>query len=137
MENEIVVSKLDYSRLNRMILNLLEKSGSNLYDLNRLNMEIKRARLVDPRRIDPEGVTMNSVVRLRFRRTGLTTIVKLVYPPDAGTEPGYISVLSPLGCALLGYRKGQSFPYKSPEGVETAVIDKILYQPEANGRDLD
>lgn len=136
MKDEILVSKLDYSRLNSMILKMLDTNKPNIYELNRLNMEIKRAKLVDPRNITPEVVTMNSVLRIKFPGTGTTRILRLVYPRVANMKDGSISILSPLGCALLGCRTGQTITFKSPGGSQTIIIDQILYQPEANGIDL-
>jgi regulator of nucleoside diphosphate kinase len=136
MESEIFVSKLDYSRLNSMILNLLNSKDSKLIDLNRLNIEIKRARLVDPKKINPDRVTMNSVVEIIFSETGISKVFKLVYPGEADLMDGRLSILSPLGCALLGYKKGQSISYQAPCGDQRVTIGNILYQPEANGEDL-
>ncbi|HLO60679.1 MAG TPA: GreA/GreB family elongation factor [Bacteroidales bacterium] len=137
MKNQIVISKLDYSRLNSMILNLLDNKNSNLFDLNRLNMEIKRAKLVEPKKIKPDYITMNSVIKVVFSESGIARTIRLSYPNDANLKEGAISVLSPLGCALLGYRKGEAVSFKAPGGTQTVIIDKVLYQPEANGEDLN
>jgi regulator of nucleoside diphosphate kinase len=137
MKNEIVISKLDYSRLNSMILNLLDNKSSNLVDLNRLNMEIKRAKLVEPKKIKPDYITMNSVIKVVFAQSGITRTIRLSYPNDANLKEGCISVLSPLGSALLGYKRGEAVSFKAPGGPQTVIIDTVLYQPEANGEDLN
>lgn len=136
MNNETILSRIDYSRLNSMILNLLDSKESNLLDLNRLNMQIKRAKLVEPKRIKPDCVTMNSVVQVVFLKSGTSKTLHLAYPKEANYKDGSISVLSPLGCALLGYKKGESVSFNAPGGSQTVVIDSIVYQPEANGEDL-
>ena len=136
MKGEIIISKLDYSRLNSMILNLLDSKDSNLLELNRLNMEIKRAKLVEPKKIKPDFVTMNSIVGVSFPESKTSRTLRLSYPKDASIKEGNISVLSPLGCALLGYKKGETVSFKAPGGSQTITIDKIIYQPEANGEDL-
>lgn len=136
MKNEIFISKVDYSRLNSMILNLLDSKKSNILELNRLNMEIKRAKMIEPKKISPDCVTMNSVVEITFPENGMTKTVRLVYPNNANLKDGSISVLSPLGCALLGYQKGQTVSFRAPGGSQTVTIGQIQYQPEANGEDL-
>lgn len=136
MKKEIYVSRIDYARLNSMILDQLEIGNPNLLELNRLNMEIKRARQVDPRKISPDCVTMNSVVEIIFPEGGTSRVIKLVYPRDADVKEANISVLSPLGCALLGYKAGDVITYRTPAGMQSVTIYKILYQPESEGFDL-
>jgi regulator of nucleoside diphosphate kinase len=134
MKNEVKISKLDYKKLNSMILNLLDNNETNILELNRLNIEIKRAQLVEPRKVAPEFVTMNSIVQLRFSGNIKLKVIKLVYPKEA--KDGHISVLSSLGRAILGYKEGEVVSFKAPEGIQSVTIEKILYQPEANGEDL-
>jgi regulator of nucleoside diphosphate kinase len=136
MKNDIVVTKVDYSRLNSLILNMLDDRSSNLFELNYLNMEIKRAKKIDSKKIDPEYVTMNSLIEVTFLDIGKSMVLRLVYPHDSKYKEGLVSVLSPLGCALLGYKAGDSVSFKAPGGTQTVRIDKVLYQPEANGKDL-
>lgn len=136
MKNDIVVTRVDYSKLNSLILNMLDDRSSNLFELNFLNIEIKRAKKIDSRRIDPEYVTMNSLVKVTFLDMSKSMVIRLVYPHEADYKEGLISVLSPLGCALLGYKSGDSVSYKTPGGTQTIRIDEVIYQPEANGIDL-
>jgi regulator of nucleoside diphosphate kinase len=136
MKNDIVVTRVDYSRLNSLILNMLDDRSSDLFELNFLNIEIKRATKIDSRRISPEYVTMNSLIEVTFLDIGKSMAIRLVYPQDANYKKGQVSVLSPLGCALLGYKAGDSVSFKAPGGTQTVRIDKVLYQPEANGKDL-
>jgi regulator of nucleoside diphosphate kinase len=136
MKNDIVVTRVDYSRLNSLILNMLDDRKSNLFELNYLNIEIKRATKIDSRRIGPEYVTMNSLIEVTFLDVGKSMVIRLVYPQDANYKKGQVSVLSPLGCALLGYRAGDSVSFRAPGGMQTVRIDKVLYQPEAHGIDL-
>jgi regulator of nucleoside diphosphate kinase len=136
MKNDIIITKVDYARLNSLILNLLDDRSSNLRELNFLNIEIKRARKIDSKKVDPECVTMNSMIEITFKDLGKTMAVRLVYPQDANYKEGMVSVLSPLGCALLGCRVGDTVSFKAPGGLQMISINKVLYQPEANGQDL-
>ena len=137
MKNEVTVTKHDYSILNSMILDMLDSGRVDIFELNRLNMEIKQARLIDPKTISPDYVTMNSIVQVTFPDTGTTRKFKLVYPQHAEIRESKISVLSPLGCALLGYKKGEKISFSAAGIARTVVIDEILFQPEANGLDLE
>ena len=136
MNNEIIVTRLDYTRLNSMILNLLDDRKSDIRELNFLNIEIKNAKIIEPKKVSPDYVTMNSVIEVRFSDTAEAKSLRLVYPKEANINAGNISVLSPLGCALLGNKTSQTISFKAPSGLKTVTIDKIIYQPEANGEDL-
>ncbi len=136
MENEIILTELDYLRLNSLILRLLDERNQNIRELNFLNIEIKTAKKVAPKKIKPDLVTMGSSIEVTFLETGKTLELKLVYPHDANHEDGQISVLSSLGCALLGAKVGDSISYRILGGNQTVRIGKVLYQPEANGVDL-
>lgn len=134
---EISVTKVDYSRLNALILQKLDASSNSIRELNHLNIEIKRAQKVDSKKISPDIITMDSQVQITFLSTRQTKVIKLVYPEKASFKDGHISVLSPLGCALLGYSKGDMVNFNTPGGLQTVIIDNILYQPEAHGLDLE
>lgn len=136
MENEITLSKIDYWRLNSLILRMLDKKDQDIRELNFLNIEIKRAKKVESRKITPDIVTMDTQLEATFLNSGKTMILSLVYPQNANYKEGLISVLSPLGRALLGCKAGETISFKSPGGIFSVRIDKIIFQPEANGKDL-
>jgi regulator of nucleoside diphosphate kinase len=97
-----------------------------------LTAELDQAVVVGPDEVPPDVVTMNSRVRLRDGRR--TWVMTLVFPEDANPEEGSISVLAPLGAALLGFRVGQTVTFRVPGGAERACdILSVLYQPEAAG----
>jgi regulator of nucleoside diphosphate kinase len=60
-----------------------------------------------------------------------------VFPEEANVDAGQLSVLAPLGTAILGYRAGDTFQWKVPAGVRNLKILEVLFQPEANGRYTD
>jgi len=76
---------------------------------------------------------MNSRVRLRDLRTGECETHTLVYPEAADLELGKLSVLAPLGTALLGSRTGEVIEFDTPGGVRRLKVERVLYQPEAAG----
>jgi regulator of nucleoside diphosphate kinase len=76
---------------------------------------------------------MNSTVRVRDCDGGRTTTLTLVFPEDANPQADRISVIAPLGAALLGYRVGDRISFKVPTGSRACEIVEVVYQPEAAG----
>jgi regulator of nucleoside diphosphate kinase len=76
---------------------------------------------------------MNSKAEIRDLNTKETMTYTLVFPLDANIDEGKISILAPLGTAILGYRVGDEFEWEVPSGKRRLRIEKILYQPEAAG----
>jgi regulator of nucleoside diphosphate kinase len=79
-------------------------------------MEIERARLIEPEAAGSELVTMNARVRFRDDVTGQERTVTLVYPGEADIAEGRLSVLTPVGAALIGLSTGQSIEWRNPAG---------------------
>jgi regulator of nucleoside diphosphate kinase len=133
MDTQLQITKLDYQRLNNLILSMKKKSKDDLVNLEVLENEIDRAKKVDPRKIKPEFVTMNSELELIDLDSKRTMKFRLVYPEEADFRQGKLSVLSPLGSALIGYRKGDEISFRVPAGKKKVRIENILFQPEASG----
>jgi len=85
------------------------------------------------KRIPADVVTMNSRVRFENRNTGECRNVTIVFPQQANASMGLISVLTPVGTALLGLAVGQSIAWPFPDGTQHCLrVLKIIYQPEAD-----
>ena len=102
-------------------------------DINDLEVKLKHAFGVDAREVAEDIITMNSRAELVDLDTGEQLKVAVVFPRDADIELGLISVLAPLGAAMLGYRTGDEFKWKVPNGCRRFKVTQILYQPEAAG----
>jgi regulator of nucleoside diphosphate kinase len=76
---------------------------------------------------------MNSRVKLVDLESDETMEYTLVFPQDADLAEGKISVLAPIGTAMLGYRVGDVFSWQVPSGERRIRVEAILYQPEAAG----
>src|SRR5690606_31686322 len=100
---------------------------------DRLAQEISCAELLNPEDIPPQVVTMNSELIYEDIDTGAEHTMRLVYPRDANIDRGWISILAPLGNAVLGLEVGQQTHLIMPKGLRHIRIVKILYQPEAAG----
>ena len=99
-----------------------------------LDGELSRARVVPPAEVPPDVVTMNSRLRYVNHATGGSRTVTLVYPSEANFEAGRLSILTPVGCALLGLAVGQAIDWTMPNRqLRKFVVEELLYQPEAAG----
>ena len=76
---------------------------------------------------------MHSRLRLRDLDSGKDMVFTLVFPSDADADQGKISVLAPLGTAVLGFRRGDTFEWHVPGRVRRLQVAEVLYQPEAAG----
>jgi regulator of nucleoside diphosphate kinase len=98
-----------------------------------LGAELRRARVVPARKVPPDVVTMNSVVRLRDLDSDETGEYELVYPADADVARHRISVLAPIGTAILGYRLGDVIEWPVPAGLRRLRVEGVQHQPERAG----
>lgn len=102
-----------------------------------LSEELERAIVVPSDRIPMDVVTMNSRLIYSDENTGTTREVELVYPGEADPVAGRISVLAPVGCALLGLRAGQSIDWNLPNGkVHRLRVERVLSQPHLVGTSI-
>lgn len=127
----ITVSTLDLARLSH----LLDSLPADLQPgLDSLRLELERASVVAPEDIPPTVVTMNSTIRFAIEPTGKEFELTLAYPEDVQGQPGRISVLAPVGSALLGLAVGQQIQWSVPGGktVQVRVLE-VSYQPERAG----
>lgn len=93
--------------------------------LHELRAELERAVIVDPRDIPPGVVTMNSVATVLDLTGGERREIMLVYPHEAEPASGRVSVLAPLGTALLGYREGDEVEWLMPGGLRRLRIENV------------
>lgn len=116
---------------------LLERAQDwNLRDrkyLELLETELDRAVIVPSRKVPANVVTMNTQMCVLDEDSGEEMLIQLVFPRDADFERGKISILAPLGTAMIGYRTGDTVEWQVPSGMRHLRIKKITYQPEAAG----
>jgi len=131
----IYITEFDYNRLSGLIDRARERNGDDREYLNKLETELDRAEIVDPKDIRADVVTMRSKVRLKDLMSGESNTYSLVFPTEANFAEGKISVLAPIGTAILGYKRGDTIEWPVPSGLRKLKIEEILYQPEASGDD--
>jgi len=112
---------------------LIEALKTSRDDLRGLQSELEHARVVAPKEVPPDVITMNSKARLRDLETNEEVVYTLVFPDQANIENGRISVVAPVGTAMLGHRVGDEFEWQVPAGAVRLRVEEVLYQPEAAG----
>ena len=133
IERKIHITRYDMDRLTELIDGLRLSPKANQANLDLLEKELYRAALVDPQQIPHDVITMNSKVIITDTESGEKTTYTLVFPSAANISENKLSIMAPLGMALLGYRTGDIIEWPVPSGVRKLKVDKIIYQPEASG----
>lgn len=124
----------DYNRLKHLLADLTRQSRGMQAGVETLEEILDLARVVHQQKVPGNVVTMNSRVLFEDVSTGEEGTVTVVYPADADASGGRISVLSPVGAALLGEAEGAEVELPLPHGQTRRIrINSVLYQPEAQG----
>ena len=126
---QIYITQPDNDKLRKLLIN---REPHDDYDRALLH-ELERAQIVKPYEIPPDVITMNSHVRFEDDM-GHEWEYWLVYPEDTDLKNGRVSILSPIGCALLGYRIGDKVTVFTPgQGRRDLIVKEIMVQPERVG----
>lgn len=133
MSRAIFITRTDQERLVKLIQREEEFTPGSKLHLEELKSELNRAVIIEPQAIPADVITMRSQVRLRDLNSGEEMICTLVYPDEADMLAGKISVLAPIGMAILGYRESDRVEWTIPGGIALLQVEKILFQPEASG----
>lgn len=132
-ERTIYITEYDLERLRKLIAEARRVDRRGNEYLDNLEAELARGQVVAPTQVPPDVVTMNSKVHLVDLDTHEEMVYTLVFPQDADRTQSKLSVLAPIGTAILGYRVGDTFTWPVPDGVRRLRVKKVLYQPEASG----
>jgi len=132
-KRQLIINKDDHERLESLFFTGFANAFSDEPYLQSLRGELNIAQVLPPDEIPPDVVTMNSTVRLRQFRSRDFETYTLVYPNDADIANGKLSVLAPIGTAILGYRVGDRVQWKVPSGVARFKIEELVFQPERDG----
>jgi regulator of nucleoside diphosphate kinase len=129
---DIIITEKDFDRL-QGVVDSPRYRATHAALLMALKNELERGKVVAADEVPTRVVTMHSQVRIRDLRTDDSETYTLVYPEEADINDGKLSVLAPLGTALLGTRAGQVVKFDVPAGQRRLKVEKIIYQPEAAG----
>lgn len=127
----IVISSLDAERLEALLDSLPQDSFPGKEELE---SELARAEIVEPNEVPSTVITMNSTVRFRVESSSQEFTLTLVYPQDMDSSSDKISILAPVGSALIGLSVGDSIEWPKPGGGMLRVfVEDVIYQPERSG----
>jgi regulator of nucleoside diphosphate kinase len=129
MNRTIYITQADMTRLR----SLIESLKTSREDIKDLRAELDQASIVAPADIPPDVITMNSKAQLRDLADHEIMTYTLVFPAKANADDGLISVLAPIGTAMLGHQVGDEFEWNVPGGTVRLRVESVLYQPEAAG----
>ena len=132
-ERTIYITNFDMLRLEELIEVASEFSNRDNKHLDELHNELLRAEVVDSKNIPSDVITMNSKVSLKDLDSKEERIYTLVFPSEANIDENKISILAPIGTAMLGYHVGDTIKWHVPAGARRLKVVDILYQPEAAG----
>ena len=128
MKPKITITSDDAERLEALLASFPNRAFPGR---DELEAELARAEIVAAEDIPPNVVTMNSRVRFRMESSQEAFYLTLVYPPDVDAHGGTISILAPVGSALLGLTEGDEIEWPRPGGGTLRVcIEKVITQPE-------
>ncbi|MDC9623025.1 nucleoside diphosphate kinase regulator [Xenorhabdus sp. XENO-7] len=128
---KIIINELDAERLDSL---LEQPAFANTSIAEALNEELDRAEIVSPVEIPPDVVTMNSEIRFIDLGSNEERVRTLVYPASLQDSTKHLSVMAPLGAALLGLRVNDEITWELPNSEKTRIkVLEIIYQPEAAG----
>lgn len=127
----IIMTASDHEELSYAIAAAGKLSHRARGEMTGLEAELARAKIVAADEIPADVITMKSRAELLDLETGERMEFALVFPMDANIEAGRISVLAPLGTAMLGYRVGDEFEWIVPYGLRRLKVVAVRFQPEA------
>ena len=130
---QITITHTDRQRLGSLLERLQRAGYGDRSRIDDLQFELERAQPVDSHEVLGDVITMNSTVLLRDLETDETFEYTLVYPEDANTDEDKVSVLAPVGTALLGNRVGDEIEWPVPAGTIHLRVEEVTYQPERVG----
>jgi regulator of nucleoside diphosphate kinase len=128
---DIYITEEDYEQLNQLLAGARLRRTRDLAHVDQLDAELDRAHIVPADEIPADVVTMNSQIALRDLDTGDEMVLTLVFPHQANVDQQRVSVLAPLGTAVLGYRAGDVIEWEVPGRTRRLQVERVLYQPEA------
>ena len=132
MKDSIFITKADFAKLSHLIEGQRSAHLTDRTAIEDLAQELDRAEIVDPQDVPANVITMNSEVLLKDLDSGEVMRYRLIFPTQVRSGNS-ISILAPIGTALLGYREGDVIEWAVPRGVRRLQVLNVLSQPEAAG----
>ena len=136
-QRELRLTDIDSRRLQSLIEGSKLSDVRDLGSVEMLEQHLDEAAVLPATHIDPDVVTMDSEVLVTDTGSGEAFSFHVVFPRSADVSAGRISVLEPLGMAVLGRSVGDRIKWEVPGGMRTLRVEEVIYQPERSVRDID
>ena len=130
---KILLTRVDAEKLIKLISDAQREGYRGSSYLKLLAGEIDKAEIVEPHEIPSSVITLNSTALLVDLETSEEMVYTLVFPENADPLQGRISILAPIGTAMLGFRTGDTFEWDTPGGKRVLFVKAVTFQPEASG----
>jgi regulator of nucleoside diphosphate kinase len=130
MNRQIIITESDRKKL-KSIIGDGKGPARDRAEIKALQNELERASVVPPAEVPGDVITMYSRAVLQDLDTGEDMEFTLVFPHEADIDASKISILAPLGTAMLGYRVGDEFEWQVPGGNRRLKVSDVVFQPEA------
>lgn len=121
-DNEVLLLQRDHDVLHNFVNNLQGMKVNDQENLERLRHELRKATIIDVEDFPPDYVRIHSKVTIKDVATGKEMVLTIVMPNKADMKQRHISVLAPLGTALIGFKKNRQFDWQVPAGTKTYQI---------------
>ena len=136
-QRDVLVTDIDSRRLQSLIEGSKLRDVRDVGSVEMLERHLDEADVLPATHIDPDVVTMDSEVLVTDIGSGEAFSFHVVFPRSADVREGRISVLEPLGMAVLGRSVGDRITWEVPGGMRTLRVEDVIYQPERSVRDAD
>ena len=124
--NQLVLRNDDYEVLLSYLNKGQGRMGFDRRNAEELRNELKKARLVDKEKFPRDVVRLNSKVRIKADNKNEIMDLILVTPDKANIKENKISIMAPIGTALIGFRQGQKVKWQMPSGKKSFTILEVI-----------
>lgn len=135
-ENKLILRKEDFALFNAYLKNARSQRTFNKQEADDLQAELKKAKLVDNDDFPQDVVGLNSIVKIQSDSKKAAMVLKIVIPEEANIKENKISIMAPIGTALIGFREGQKVKWKVPKGYNTFTILEVNNDQEVLSSNL-
>jgi regulator of nucleoside diphosphate kinase len=126
----IIVTDADMDRLTRLVRALKCSLFRDPQQVELLDQTLEKADVRPPSRVPRDVIRMNSRVRVLDLDVRQKELYTLVFPEEANISRGLISVLAPIGIALVGHRQGDVVEARVPGGIRKLRVDQVRPRAE-------
>lgn len=125
-QKQLILTEDDYNLLNGYLNTSMYRSAYDRRNADILQAELRKAKLVNKNELPPDVVRLNSKVKVKTDKSEEVIELILVTPDRANIKEKRISIMAPLGTALLGFRQGQQVKWQVPAGRKTFTILEVI-----------